>query len=332
MPPSSSVIGRPVVLDRQPVAVCGDQSRPGLVHGLRRGGAHCSSRERLIVLALFASLIPAGSFHAKHAVDALHHVEVGKRRNGFRQRGVGGPVGDDDDARAAPLTALVDHALLADLGDADLALAEFGCHRGQHAGPVGDVHVDVVAGGDEADRRDRQLGVLGLARAAATLHPVAGGHHQIAHHRRRGRCAACALAVEHQPARRLGLDNDGVERTADGRQRMLKRHQRRIYPCRNPLLAFIGGEAFADRQQLDRAAQRPGRREVGRGDLGDALAVDVVGGDAGVERDRGQDRGLGRGVIALDVGGRVGLGIAERAGIGQCRCVVGACARPSPRG
>ena len=69
-------------------------------------------------------------------------------------------VGDDDDARAAALAALVDHALLAHLGDADLALAEFGCHRGQHAGTVGDVHADVVAGRDEADRRDRQLGVL----------------------------------------------------------------------------------------------------------------------------------------------------------------------------
>ena len=31
----------------------------------------------------------------------------------------------------------------------------------------------------------------------------------------------------------------------------------------------------------------------------------------------GQDRGLGRGVEALDVGGRVGLGVAQRLGLGQ---------------
>ena len=49
-----------------------------------------------------------------------------------------------------------------------------------------------------------------------------------------------------------------------------------------------------------------------RGDLGDALAVHVGGGDPGVEREPGEDRGLGGGVEALDVGGRVGLGVAER--------------------
>ncbi len=57
--------------------------------------------------------------------------------------------------------------------------------------------------------------------------------------------------------------------------------------------------------------------------LGDALTVDVVGGHAGVEGDRGQDRGLGRGVVPLDVGGRVGLGVAESAGVGEGTGVVG---------
>ena len=58
-------------------------------------------------------------------------------------------------------------------------------------------------------------------------------------------------------------------------------------------------------------AHLAGRGDVGGGDLGDALAVDVGGGDPGVEGQAGQDRGLGRGVEALDVGGRVGLGVAE---------------------
>src|SRR5690348_10692690 len=81
----------------------------------------------------------AGSFHAEHTVDALHDVEISQRVDGLRQRGVRGPVRDDDDPRAAALALLVDHALLADLGDAHLTLAEFGCHRGQHTGSVGDV-------------------------------------------------------------------------------------------------------------------------------------------------------------------------------------------------
>ena len=73
----------------------------------------------------------------------------------------------------------------------------------------------------------------------------------------------------------------------------------------------------ADRQQLDHAAHLPGRGDVARGDLGDALAVDVGGGDPGVERQAGQDRCLGGGVEPLDVGGRVGLGVPERLGLLQ---------------
>ena len=66
-------------------------------------------------------------------------------------------MGDDHDARAAALTALVDNAFLAHLGDADLAFAEFGGDRGQYTGTVGDSHAHVVTSGDEPDRADRQL-------------------------------------------------------------------------------------------------------------------------------------------------------------------------------
>ena len=92
---------------------------------------------------------------------------------------------------------------------------------GQHAGPVGHVHADVVAGRDETDGRDGQFGVLGLAWAAAAVNPVARGHHEVAHHRRRRRRATGTLAVEHQPPGGLRLDDDGVERPVDRRQRML---------------------------------------------------------------------------------------------------------------
>jgi hypothetical protein len=39
--------------------------------------------------------------------------------------------------------------------------------------------------------------------------------------------------------------------------------------------------------------------------------VDVSGGDPGVEGQPRDDRGLGRSVEAVDVGGRIGLGVAE---------------------
>ena len=45
--------------------------------------------------------------------------------------------------------------------------------------------------------------------------------------------------------------------------------------------------------------------------------VHVGGGDGGAERDAGDDRGLGPGVVALHVGGRVGLGVAQRLSLGE---------------
>ncbi len=75
-------------------------------------------------------------------------VEIGQRLDGLREGGVGGLVGDHDDARAARLPTL-DRPCLSCRTSAMLTscLAEFRCHGGQYAGPVRDVHVDVVAGG-----------------------------------------------------------------------------------------------------------------------------------------------------------------------------------------
>src|SRR6185312_2137700 len=77
-------------------------------------------------------------------------------------------------------------------------------------------------------------------------------------------------------------------------------------------------EAFGDGQQLDDHALLAGRGHVLGGDGGDALAVHVVQVEGGVEGQRGQDRCLRGGVVALDVGGRVGLGVPELLRAGQC--------------
>ena len=71
------------------------------------------------------------------------------------------------------------------------------------------------------------------------------------------------------------------------------------------------GVLLGDREQLDHVAELARRRHVGVGELADALAVDVAGDDARAERDRRDDRGLRRGVEALDVGRRVALGEAR---------------------
>ena len=145
---------RPVVLDRQSVAVGGYQAGPRLVHRLRAGVAH--------------SLVPSSR---STLATSLHDVEIGERGDGVRQCRVGRLMGDHHDPGTAPLAAFVDHAFLTHLGDAHFAFAEFGCDGGQYAWPVGDVHADVVASGDEPDRRDGQLGVFRLARVHARPAP-----------------------------------------------------------------------------------------------------------------------------------------------------------------
>ena len=51
--------------------------------------------------------------------------------------------------------------------------------------------------------------------------------------------------------------------------------------------------------------------------LRDALAVHVSRDDARAERDRSDDRGLGGGVEALDVGGGIAFGVTELLRFGE---------------
>lgn len=75
------------------------------------------------------------------------------------------------------------------------------------------------------------------------------------------------------------------------------------------------GRALADGEEFDGAAHAAGGGDVGRGDLGDALAVHLADLHPGVEGDSREDGGLRGGVEALDVGGGVGLGVPEGGGL-----------------
>ena len=94
---------------------------------------------------------------------------------------------------------------------------------------------------------------------------------------------------------------------------MVGAHHRRMHPGGDRPVV----EPLTDRQQLDRVAEAPGEADVGGGNIGDALVSDVARHHPGAEGNRGDDRRLGGGVKAFDVGGRVALGVAQALGAGQ---------------
>ena len=88
--------------------------------------------------------------------------------------------------------------------------------------------------------------------------------------------------------------------------------------------------AAGDAEQLDAVAELVGRLDVGRRDRRDALDIDRLGVDLGAEGDRRQQRELVGGVEAVDVEGRIGLGIAEPLRLREA--LVEGQARPAPSG
>ena len=74
----------------------------------------------------------------------------------------------------------------------------------------------------------------------------------------------------------------------------------------------------------DGAVELLGVGEVDGLDGGDGLGGDGVGVELGVERDAREDAELGAGVEAVDIGGGVGLGVAELLRVGEDGGVVGA--------
>lgn len=86
-----------------------------------------------------------------------------------------------------------------------------------------------------------------------------------------------------------------------------------------------GGDAGVDGGALklragdltDGAVELFGVGEVDGVDGGDGLGGDGVGIELGVHGDAGEDAELGAGVVAIDVGGGVGLSVAELLGVGE---------------
>ena len=84
-------------------------------------------------------------------------------------------------------------------------------------------------------------------------------------------------------------------------------------PHADRAVVVLGG----DGQQLDEVSESAGEIDVGRGDVRDALVVDVTGDHGSAEGDRGQDRCLGARIVTLNVSCRVTFGVAEALGLGQ---------------
>ena len=93
---------------------------------------------------------------------------------------------------------------------------------------------------------------------------------------------------------------------------MARVQERRVHAHRQPVADPLGG---ADQLELEPELARV--LEVVGLDLLDPLVADLVEVHRGVEREPREDRHLGRGVAAVDVLGRVGLGVAEPLRLGQ---------------
>ena len=184
--------------------------------------------------------------------------------------------------------------------------------RREGARPVVDRQADVVAALMRADRR-LAVGLEVRRRAAESADAVAAGDvGDVAHHRGGGRVAAGAGPDSISwPTKSASTATALVTPSMRAIGRGL-RHHRRVDALLDARLGAAG-----DAEQLDAVAELVGRLDVGLRDRRDALDIDRVGIDLGAEGDRGQERELVRGVVALDVEGRVGLGIAEPLGVGE---------------
>ena len=107
----------------------------------------------------------------------------------------------------------------------------------------------------------------------------------------------------------------------DARERVLPRNERRVDAdgdrlagCRDVRLS---GETLADGEELDDIPRVAGGIDHRLVDRADAFAVDRIERDGRVEGERGQERSLLGGVVAVDIRRRVGLGEPECLRVGE---------------
>ena len=141
---------------------------------------------------------------------------------------------------------------------------------------------------------------------------AAGDVDQVGDDRARRRPRPRPRSGEEQPAGEVALGDDGVQGTVDVRQRVRQRHEARMDALEQRAVD-LGGE----RDQLDPETERRGMVDVDRGDVADALGGDGGEVDPRPERDPGEDAELVRGVDAVDVERRVGLGEAQSLRVGE---------------
>ena len=112
--------------------------------------------------------------------------------------------------------------------------------------------------------------------------------------------------VQHQIPHRVAMHKHSVKGAADRGQRMGIGDKGRVYP-RLHLIAPL----FADSQQLEGIAHLLAVGDVLFGHLGDALVIDHIDRQPGMEAHRPQDRELVHRVIPLHIAGGVRLGQAQ---------------------
>ena len=192
---------------------------------------------------------------------------------------------------------------------------------GQGAHAVGDLQAHIVLGLELVHGLKGEVVAIGLnlgqrSHAAADL---LGERQDIAHDGARGGEGACAGTVEHGFAHGVTHHVDGVHGAVDLGEHMVCRDERGMHA---DVDAGVG--VACDAQQLDGVAELAGLGDVLGADGTDTLLVDIVGGHAGAKADGSEDCRLAGGVEAVDVGGRVGLGIALGLRVGKHIGVIGA--------
>src|SRR5215468_4422592 len=256
---------------------------------------------------LLRALVLLDPYHLRLSADdlvALHGVQ--RAAHGVFMRG----IGDQDDRHwrrfrcARGVDAL--RVLLHDRFQGNLRLGEVGRDFGRSTGDVARHQANVVAALVALHRRF--LGITQLVDRAAKRRRADAARHigDIRDHGGCGCSPARAGADQRDRRNALAVDGHSVGHAHHLGNRGGLRHHRRMYALLDPL-----GGAHGHAEKLDAIAELFCGAKVFRLDRGNAFDVDRALRHLGAEGEAREDRKFLRGVVAVDVERRVGLGIAE---------------------